>query len=352
MLSPHPHPRPRRAALLALVVAGSLPFWSAGPVLAAGSGKGELPALATPATGQRQPGRVVWHDLLTPDLAADERFYSGLFGWSFREMQRGRRPYAVAYADGVPVAGLLERPLPRDGARAAQWLGFISSDDVDASVRRALSLGAQARASAHDYAGRGRQAVLTDPQGITFGVLSSTGGDPPDVLAEPGEWIWSALFTRDPENETAFYQDVFGYDVYDLNDVTEEGQAAEAQAAEHIELASNGYARATVNSLPARTPQRPSRWLHFVRVDSVWSAAAKAQTLGARVVLPPRDDRQGGRIAVLADPSGALFGVMDWSDSDEGETSGGNPAAHGAGAAAPAPAGTPAAPPPPSGGTQ
>jgi hypothetical protein len=383
--STHPHRRmvpgkaalgnARGAVLLAALVTGSLSLLSPSPACAASRESGALPALATPATHLRQPGRIVWHDLVTPDLAADERFYAGLFGWTFRDVQRGRRAYAVAFADGVAVAGLLERPLPRDGGREPHWLGFISSDDVDASVRSALSHSAQSLSGAHDYAQRGRQVVLKDPQGVAFGILSSTSGDPPDTLAEPGQWIWGALFTHDPENETAFYQDVFGYDVYDLNDVTDEAEPADAQAAtapnaqpqagrtdsssavagastdaaEHIELASGGYARATVNSLPAQAAQRPSRWLHFVRVESVWSAAAKAQTLGARVVLPPRDDRQGGRIAVLADPSGALFGVMDWSDSDASSATGAA-VTHGAGAAAPAPSGTATLPAPPSAG--
>lgn len=335
-------------AWLAGGLLGSVAMLVAAPAPAAGHRGLDLPALATPATHLRQPGRVVWHDLLTPDLAIDERFYAALFGWTFRDVQPGRRPYTVAFSDGIPVAGLLERPLPRDGGRRPQWLGYISADDVDAAMRAALAHGGRDLSMPRDYPQRGRQAVLQDPQGVAFGVVSSTSGDPPDVLAAPGQWIWSALFTQDPEHEAAFYQDVFGYDVYDLNDVADEAQEAPAAtspnaqpnaqtatdtnasaaatgagAPAHLELASHDYARATINSLPPDGPPHRSRWVSFVRVDNVWSAAAKAQSLGARLLLAPRADRQGGHIAMLADPSGALFGVMDWSDAPTAPPSGG-----------------------------
>jgi hypothetical protein len=329
---------------------------------------------------------VVWHDLLTPDLAVDEHFYGALFGWSFRDMQSGRRTYAVASAEGVPVAGLLERPLPRDGGRRSQWLSYISADDVDAALRAGVAHGGRDLSKPRDYPQRGRQAVLQDPQGVAFGIVSSATGDPPDTLAEPGQWIWSALFTHDAEHEAAFYQDVFGYDVYDLNDVSDEANEAQATtqpnaqphaqstetdssapavaastgAVAHLELASHDYARATINGLPPEAQTRRSRWLDFVRVDSASSAAAQAQSLGGRLVVAPRADRQGGHIAVLADPSGALFGVMDWSDSDAGSAVGTAEATHGTGpgAAAPpssspgasgAPAGAAPPAPPPSG---
>ncbi len=298
--------------------------------------------LADPATGQQQPGRIVWMDLVTPDLAAEERFYAALFGWSFREMQAGQRPYAIAFDDGRPVAGLIQRALPQDGKRGPGWLGFISASDVDAATRVALQHGAHQRSPVRDYPQRGRQVILEDPQGVIFGVVSARGGDPPDVLAEPGQWIWSALFTTDPDNAAAFYQNVFGYEVYDLGDATDQAQAATSPNAQphaqvtltdsssvspsaddvtHLELASATYARATVNGLPADSHRR-ARWLHFVRVDDAAAAAAKAQQLGARVLVAPRADRQGGRLAVVADPTGALLGLMQWSDTETGTGAG------------------------------
>jgi predicted enzyme related to lactoylglutathione lyase len=309
-------------ALLALGAAAAPLAWGADV-----PGSVDLPALSNPASGEHQPGRVVWMDLVIPSLPVEERFYSSLLGWSFRQLSAGQEPYALAMVDGQPVASLIQRQLPGNGQRAPAWLGFVSANDLDAAVSVALAQGAKQRSPVRIYPQRGRQVVLEDPQGVVFGVVSATGGDPPDTLALPGQWIWSALLTGDPDNEAAFYQKVFGYEVYDLTDQSDQARAqqtasdssaaaaaASTGAIEHLQLASADYARASVNGVPQA--QRHARWLHFVRVEDAAAAAAKAQSLGARVLVQPRADRQGGRVAVIADPAGALLGLMEWSDSD------------------------------------
>lgn len=40
----------------------------------------ELVPITSEPTGQHHPGCIVWHDLLTNDLAAAKQFYGGLFG--------------------------------------------------------------------------------------------------------------------------------------------------------------------------------------------------------------------------------------------------------------------------------
>jgi predicted enzyme related to lactoylglutathione lyase len=50
-----------------------------------------------------------------------------------------------------------------------------------------------------------------------------------------------------------------------------------------------------------------------VRVADAADAAARAQSLGATLLLPPRDDVPGGDLAVIADPTGAVVGLMTWN---------------------------------------
>ena len=68
--------------------------------------KSELPPLVEPANAEHHVGKVIWADLVTPDLASSKRFYSGLFGWTFRDIHAGKTDYAVAFLDGRPVGGL------------------------------------------------------------------------------------------------------------------------------------------------------------------------------------------------------------------------------------------------------
>jgi uncharacterized protein len=269
-----------------------------------------LPPLTQPASGEHHVGKVVWADLVTPDLGAAKRFYGALFGWTFRDVP-GDRNYVLALLEGEPVAGLFQKALPPGESKQPAWLTFIAVRDVDAAQQAALQHGGKVLFNTHYYSQRGHQAVLTDPDGAVFAVLAADGGDPPDYLAAPGEWIWSSVLVRDPKQETAFYKSLFGYDVYDLA-----GAGGGVGDAQHYILSSDNYSRAGLNVLPGDSMRRYPHWLNFVRVTDAADTARKAVALGGRVLVEPRIDRHGGHLAVLADPSGASFGVMEWSDAD------------------------------------
>jgi uncharacterized protein len=267
----------------------------------------ELPPLNTPASTEHHVGKMIWADLVTPDLAAAERFYGGLFGWTFRTIHTGSSDYAVALADGRPVGGLFQKPIPAGEHRQSAWLTFLAVSDVDGAKRAALAHGATLVSDSKNYPARGRQAVLSDPDGAVFAILASSSGDPPDFLAEPGEWIWSALLSHDPGAAAAFYQQVFSFDVFDL---------ASDDGLEHVILSSDDFARASVNSLPADSKRRHSHWLNFVRVTDTVGMAAKVVASGGRVLVDPHVGRHGGQVAVVADPAGAPFGLMEWTSGD------------------------------------
>jgi hypothetical protein len=72
-----------------------------------------LPPLTQPASGEHHVGKVVWTDLVTPDLESAKRFYGGLFGWTFRDVP-GDRNYALALLNGEPVAGCSRRRCRQD----------------------------------------------------------------------------------------------------------------------------------------------------------------------------------------------------------------------------------------------
>jgi predicted enzyme related to lactoylglutathione lyase len=285
---------PALSALLACMLCGTalaaLPF--------------NLPPINDPASSEHHVGKVIWADLVTPNLVAAEIFYGGLFGWTFQDIHTVDSDYAIAIVDGRPIAGLLQKAIPAD-RRQPTWLTFIAVRDVDAARQIALSHGAKSVYEARTYPQRGRQAVLSDPQGAVFAMLASTSGDPPDYLAAPGEWIWSSVFARDTHQDAGFYKAVFGYDVFDLP--SDDG-------AQHAILSSDEYARAGINTLPPG--HRLPHWLNFIRVVDAGESSAKAVALGGRVLVEPYVDRDGGKIAVIADPMGAPIGLMEWTDAD------------------------------------
>jgi predicted enzyme related to lactoylglutathione lyase len=267
----------------------------------------ELPALNSPPSTEHHLGKMVWADLVTPDLAAAEKFYGGLFGWTFRRIRAGSSEYAVAMLDGRPIAGLMEKPIPRGERHQSAWLTFMAAGDVDAVKRVAVAHGAKVLVDTKSYPMRGRQCVVSDPEGAVFAILASSSGDSPDFLPVTGEWIWSSLHAKDAGAAAAFYQELFGYDVFEMP--SEDG-------AEHLILSTDDYARASANSLPGGSARRHPHWLNFVRVEHAADITAKVVAMGGRVLVEPRIDRHGGMLAVVADPAGAPFGLMEWTESD------------------------------------
>jgi uncharacterized protein len=301
-----PH-RPRLlpdAAVALLIFAFSL---SGGWLSAARAADFELPALNTPPSAEHHAGKMVWADLVTPDLAAAEKFYGGLFGWTFQSIRAGSSEYAVAMLDGRPIGGMMQKPIPSGEHHQSAWLTFLAVSDVDVVKRTALAHGAKVLADSRSYPMRGRQSVLSDPEGAVFAILASSSGDSPDYLPVPGEWIWSSLHAKDAGAEAGFYQELFGYDVFDLPSDDD---------LDHLILSTDDYARASANSFPGGSARRHPHWLNFVRVENAANMAAKVAAMGGRVLVEPRVDRHGGMLAVVADPAGAPFGLMEWSDSD------------------------------------
>ncbi len=265
-----------------------------------------LPPIVDPPSQEHHPGKVVFVQLTTTDLAGAKQFYSGLFGWRFRDIAGTRVPFALAYLGTEQVAAVAQRPPPAGVRAQPAWLSFFSTQDVDAAAKLAAGQGARLLSPAHDIPGLGREAVLADPQGAVFGMLASSSGDPPDALKPNGAWIWRSLMTTNPTADAAFYHTLFGFTSFAFPSPA--GQ-------QHLLLQSENYARASANTPPPSNPTIHPHWLNYVRVDNAAQMVARATQLGGRVLVQPHSDRHGGMIAVVADPQGAPVGLLEWGDT-------------------------------------
>jgi predicted enzyme related to lactoylglutathione lyase len=260
-----------------------------------------VPPLSTVPGSPRLAGKFIWADLVTDDVAAARKFYGELFNWTFREVGT----YTIAANDERPLAGMFKpASTTRPPGAKPRWLGFISVWDVGKTARIVTKRGGRVVAAPWKVPDRGEQAVFADPEGALFGAVRSSSGDPPDFLAEPGDWIWIQFLSRDAKKAAEFYGKVAGYDV-----VENRGGPA---ASDYV-LASRGFARATVRTIPPNHKNVPPNWLPFVRVKNVPETLARTTQLGGVVRLAPKPEVFDGKVAVISDPTGAAIGVMEWS---------------------------------------
>jgi len=283
------------AKILGLVLCGAVAL----------AGAADLPPLSdTTPTGEHFPGKFIWADLFTADPAAAQAFYTGLFRWEATTIEQttssGTHPYIVAANGGEPVAGLARLPSRTQDPGHGRWVGYVSVPNVAKALAAATAAGGRVLFPAKDLPQRGTQAIFIDPEGAELGVLHSSSGDPGEYTPDVGDWTWAQLFARDPATEGGFYSSVVGLGV--LPDARGDHPGA-------LVLTSGGYSRGSVAPLPPR-PQAKPGWLLFVRVADVKAAAAKAISLGGRVLVAPSDAPTEYWRAVIADPTGAVIGLV------------------------------------------
>jgi uncharacterized protein len=285
-----------------------VPLWVAALTLLCGSltpGRGagapKLPPLTAVSGSPRLPGKFVWADLVTDNVSVAQEFYSRLFGWRFWSYGN----YLIGHNDDRPLCGMFQRPRPKDKAAEPRWFGYLSVASVDSAQRAVTKAGGRVLAPPQKMPKRGEQAVFADPEGALFGVVKSSAGDPADFLADPGDWIWIQLLSRDAQKAAEFYRGVAGYEII--------ANTTSNRLSDFV-LTSERFARATVRTIPAGDAQVKPTWLPFVRVKNVGESVTQAKQLGGKVLIEPKAELLGGKVAVVADPTGAAIGILEWQE--------------------------------------
>jgi len=115
-------------------------------------------------------GAFSWSELMTGDPAAAAAFYGPLFGWRIETMDMGGGPYHLLKVGETAVGGIMKTPAEA-GPMPPAWGGYVTVDQVDATVAQATALGGKVIVPAMDIPGVGRMAVIADPQGATLSVM-------------------------------------------------------------------------------------------------------------------------------------------------------------------------------------
>jgi uncharacterized protein len=246
--------------------------------------------MSTPV--QTALGAFVWHDYGSSDPETAEQFYTALFGWQ-TETPAGMGDYTMIVADGKQHGGFWPAS---DVDAPPQWIGHVLVDDVDEPARRAEAAGGSLLYGPMDAPEGRRFAAIRDPEGAAISAYSS----PDESSPPPGVFGWDELHVDDIEGAKSFYTEVFGW-------TTSEMDMGEGRK---YTIFSSGDQQRAGASMKAPGVEMPSHWLVYILSDDVDGHAKKAKELGAQIFLEPSDVATVGRLAILADPIGAPFGLF------------------------------------------
>ena len=259
-----------------------------------------VPPVTPEPTDLRLNGKFIWYDLFTKDLKAVELFYEGLFGWSFQETSSGEGRVLTIMREGVPTANAVSVDETKMKGGASRWLSYMSVADVDQTVLRIEQNQGSVYMPPKDLPERGRVAVVKDPEGALFAVLTATGGDPPDPAYDLNDFLGSELWARHLETAIQFYQTLVAYEI-EMVDVGNDKDY-------HL-LVRDGQPRAGVVQIPWDDVN--PNWIPYIAVEDVATVAARVEALGGSLLIAPDPEIREGNTAIIADPSGAVFAIQE-----------------------------------------
>jgi predicted enzyme related to lactoylglutathione lyase len=236
-------------------------------------------------------GRFVWHELATPDASAAQKFYTKVLGWTTQTMEQDPT-YTMFAASTGPLGGSVS------SEDTARWTTYIGTADIDASVTKATSLGAKVVTATTTTSSGGKYAVLTDPQGATFGMYASAQPAGKEKPPKRGEYSWHELTTTDAPAALSFYSEVFGWDKIAEHDMGPSGV--------YYLFGRNGTQIGGI--FAADVPGGP-QWVGYVRVRDVHQTAKRVKSAGGTLTNGPMAVPGGDWVATFTDPLGVPFAV-------------------------------------------
>ncbi len=146
----------------------------------------------------------------------------------------------------------------------------------------------------------GRMAVVQDPTGAVFALWQPKSHTGTGIAGVPGTLCWADLITPDPARAKEFYTGLFGWRII----------KGENDPSGYLHIANGEKFIGGIPPANFRDPNVPPHWLLYFLVSNCDATAAKAKELGAKTYLAPMTMEKVGRMAILADPQGAVFPIF------------------------------------------
>jgi predicted enzyme related to lactoylglutathione lyase len=247
----------------------------------------------------------IWYELMTSDQDGAEAFYRAVVGWSTADAGQPGMPYTILSAGDRGMGGVMTLPAEacEAGARPG-WLGYIRVPDTDGAAKRIAEAGGAIHRPPADIPGVGRFAVVTDPGGAVFQLLTPLPREdtpPPAEATTPGLVSWHELYAGNGQAAAfGFYAEQFGWETAELMDMGPTGQSRI--------FSIDGVPMGGMMDKPEQAPA--SAWAFYVNVDGIDAAVARIEANGGQVLMGPHEVPGGSWVVQAVDPQGAAFALV------------------------------------------
>lgn len=252
------------------------------------------------------PGSFCWFELATSDQAAAKRFYQSVFGWSVEDQPIGpNEMYSLFRIGGKDVAaGYTMRAEQKMQGVPPNWMVYVLVTNADRATARAKQLGATVHSGPFDVMDAGRMSVIQDPAGAMFCIWQPNKNKGVGLRGEHGTAVWTDLSTPDQPRSGKFYSDLFGWKMVDGKSMNP------ARPGDYYHIVNGADFIGGIQPATDRDPNAPPFWLTYFDVANADATIKQVASLGGKVIMPPMAMGGVRKFAVLADPQGAVFAIV------------------------------------------
>ena len=241
---------------------------------------GPIKGTGMPAYTEVNYGAPCWVDLTSTILEDVKPFYSALFNWTFQDIGPEFGHYNLISVGNDIAGGAMQfspefmGPVPIDA-----WSLYFATEDVEATISRAVELGGKGFNQAHQVGEQGTMGELVDPSGAIVGLWRPEQRKGFDRYGEPGFPGWFELTTRDFDDVSSFYASLFNAEV---------GNSIDSDGIHYQEMHVGGRPSFGIWDVSDTEPEdQPARWNVYFVIEDTDAAVATAKKNGGSVVMEP-----------------------------------------------------------------
>lgn len=245
----------------------------------------------------------IWYELLTTDSAAATTFYGKVLGWTAKDSGMPGGAYTLVSVGTVNVGGVMTlSPAACSGGARPGWLHYVGVPNVDACVEQIKAAGGALHMGPEDIPGIGRFAMVADPHGAPFYVMTPISNEPPPEVAPGavGHVGWCELHAGNLDEAFRFHSGLFGWTKTEAMDMGPMGI--------YQLFAAGGDSIGGMMTKMADSPV--PHWMYYFGVEAIDAGIARVREAGGMILMDAHQVPGGTWISVCSDPQGAVFGIL------------------------------------------
>lgn len=249
-------------------------------------------------------GMFCWLDVATHEVEKTKAFFSELLGWHYKDIPTPEGNYSMVGVGGKEFGGFMDLSLSKmPKGIPAHISAYVLVENVDAKAEEFAKSGGSIKAPAFDVMEMGRMAVVADPFGAVLSLWQpmKTGSTAVDPLSA-GAPSWRELMASNLDGAVNFYKKVFGWNT----------KSSANPQFEYVECGLGQQPFAGMMQITKEMGPMPPNWGTYFTVKDCAATVKKAEAKGAMICMGPKEIPTVGTFAVLREPSGIFFNVIQY----------------------------------------